>query len=333
MERSQKTMLETEERQSTEASEMRLSAETRRNFAIIIPAFNEVDNVPDLVREFAALFQKYELSGDIVLVDDGSTDGTAQLARQLGDRHWKVVSHRRNFGKTEAMLTGAQNTDAEYLVLYDADLQHAPEDVVRYLAKLQEGWDIVTGRKIGRYEKQSISGIYNRLNRWLFKVPVSDLNSMKGFRREILDEISLRHDWHRFFVVLAYAEGFSVTEIDIALHARRHGTPKYSGRSRIFVGFMDLVSVGFFLLFARKPMILFGMTGLILASLGILIGLITIVLRVVHLMPPFGFRPLLTLVLMLEVLGFLCVGFGFVAELVAQQQAELDYLKREIRRK
>ena len=326
-------MLETEERQSTEASEMRLSAETRRNFAIIIPAFNEVDNVPDLVHEFAALFQKYELSGDIVLVDDGSTDGTAQLARQLGDRHWKVVSHRRNFGKTEAMLTGAQNTDAEYLVLYDADLQHAPEDVVRYLAKLQEGWDIVTGRKVGRYEKQSVSGIYNRLNRWLFKVPVSDLNSMKGFRREILDEISLRHDWHRFFVVLAYAEGFSVTEIDIALHARRHGTPKYSGRSRIFVGFMDLVSVGFFLLFARKPMILFGMTGLILASLGILIGLITIVLRVVHLMPPFGFRPLLTLVLMLEVLGFLCVGFGFVAELVAQQQAELDYLKREIRRK
>jgi glycosyltransferase involved in cell wall biosynthesis len=326
-------MLETEQRKSTEASEMRLSAETRRNFAIIIPAFNEVDNVPDLVREFAALFQKYELAGDIVLVDDGSTDGTAQLARQLGDRHWKVVSHRRNFGKTEAMLTGAQNTDAEYLVLYDADLQHAPEDVVRYLAKLQEGWDIVTGRKIGRYEKQSISGIYNRLNRWLFKVPVSDLNSMKGFRREILDEISLRHDWHRFFVVLAYAEGFSVTEIDIALHARRHGTPKYSGRSRIFVGFMDLVSVGFFLLFSRKPMILFGMTGLILASLGILIGLITIVLRVVHLMPPFGFRPLLTLVLMLEVLGFLCVGFGFVAELVAQQQAELDYLKRELRRK
>ena len=326
-------MLETEQRKSTEASEMRLSAETRRNFAIIIPAFNEVDNVPDLVREFAALFQKYELAGDIVLVDDGSTDGTAQLARQLGDRHWKVVSHRRNFGKTEAMLTGAQNTDAEYLVLYDADLQHAPEDVVRYLAKLQEGWDIVTGRKIGRYEKQSISGIYNRLNRWLFKVPVSDLNSMKGFRREILDEISLRHDWHRFFVVLAYAEGFSVTEIDIALHARRHGTPKYSGRSRIFVGFMDLVSVGFFLLFARKPMILFGMTGLILASLGFLIGLITIVLRVVHLMPPFGFRPLLTLVLMLEVLGFLCVGFGFVAELVAQQQAELDYLKRELRRK
>src|SRR5690349_20950042 len=236
-------MLNTETQQSSAAHEMRLSAETRRNFAIIIPALNEVDNIPDLVREFGALFRKYDLSGDIVLVDDGSTDGTADRARALGDQHWKVVSHRRNFGKTEAMITGAANTDAEYLVLYDADLQHSPEEVVRYLARLEEGWDIVTGRKVGKYEKKNVSGIYNRLNRWLFKVPVSDLNSMKGFRRQILDEISLLHDWHRFFVVLAYAEGFSVTEIDITLHPRRHGEAKYSGRGRIMVGFLDLVSV------------------------------------------------------------------------------------------
>ncbi|HET9439817.1 MAG TPA: glycosyltransferase [Longimicrobiales bacterium] len=327
-------MLNTEQLTSPAAgNEVRLSAETRRNFAVIIPALNEVDNVPDLVREFDVLFKKYDLSGDIVLVDDGSTDGTPDRARQLGGRHWKVVSHRRNFGKTEAMLTGAANTDAELLVLYDADLQHSPEEVVRYLAKLEEGWDIVTGRKVGRYEKKGVSGIYNRLNRWLFKVPVSDLNSMKGFRREILEEISLRHDWHRFFVVLAYAEGFSVTELDITLHPRRHGVAKYSGRSRILVGFLDLVSVGFFLLFSRKPMILFGMTGLILAGLGILVGLLAFVMRMFHLYSPFGYRPFLTLVLMLEVLGFLCVGFGFVAELVAQQQAELDYLKRELRKR
>ena len=312
---------------------MRLSAETRRNFAIIIPALNEVDNIPDLIREFDALFRKYDLSGDIVLVDDGSTDGTAEKARALGNKHWKIISHRRNFGKTEAMITGAANTDAEYLVLYDADLQHSPEEIVRYLAKLQEGWDIVTGRKVGKYEKKKVSGIYNRLNRWLFKVPVSDLNSMKGFRRQILDEISLRHDWHRFFVVLAYAEGFSVTEIDITLHPRRHGVAKYSGRGRIMVGFLDLVSVGFFLLFSRKPMILFGMTGLILAGLGFLVGLLAFVMRVFHLYSPIGYRPFLTLVLMLEVLGFLCIGFGFLGELVAQQQAELDYLKRQLRRR
>ena len=327
-------MLNTETPAGTEqANQVRLSAETRRNFAIIIPALNEVENVPDLVREFGALFKRYDLSGDIVLVDDGSTDATAARARELGSRHWKVVSHRRNFGKTEALLTGAEHTDAEFLILYDADLQHAPEEVVRYLAKLEEGWDIVTGRKVGSYEKKKVSGIYNRLNRWLFKVPVSDLNSMKGFRREILNEISLRHDWHRFFVVLAYAEGFSVTELDITLHPRRHGVAKYSGRSRILVGFLDLVSVGFFLLFSRKPMILFGMTGLILAALGFLVGIFAVVWRTFELWSPIGYRPFLTLVMMLEVLGFLFIGFGFVAELVAQQQAELDYLKRQLRRR
>ncbi len=308
---------------------MRLSAETRRNFAIIIPALNEVENVPDLVREFDQLFRTYDLSGDIVLVDDGSTDGTADRARQLGGPHWKVTSHRRNFGKTEAMLTGAEHTDAEFLILFDADLQHSPEEVVRYLAKLEEGWDIVTGRKVGRYEKKNVSSIYNKMNRWLFKVPVSDLNSMKGFRREILNEISLRHDWHRFFVVLAYAEGFSVTEVDIMLHPRRHGVAKYSGQGRILVGFLDLVSVGFFLLFSRKPMILFGLTGLAMAVAGFVVGLVAIGMRLAG----HGFRPLLYLVILLEVLGFLCVGFGFVAELVAQQQAELDYIKRQIRRR
>ncbi len=155
---------------------------------------------------------------------------------------------------------------------------------------------------------------------------------MKAFRREILDEVRLRHDWHRFFVVLAYARGYTATEIDIELLPRRHGVPKYGGRGRILVGMLDLVSVAFFLFFSRKPLILFGASGLILAALGVIVGLVTIVLRIGHWMPPFGFRPLLYLVILLMVLGFLLVGFGFVAELVAQQQAELDALHRRIER-
>jgi dolichol-phosphate mannosyltransferase len=317
------------------AKDLRLSAETRRNFAVIVPAFDEAENIPDLLSELRDMFERYDLSGEVVIVDDGSRDGTAERARELG-AGWsalKVVSHRRNRGKTEAMITGAENTEAEYLILFDADIQHSPDEIPRYLAKLQEGWDIVTGRKIGHYEKKNVSGIYNRLNRSIFKVPVSDLNSMKGFRREILEEINLRHDWHRFFVVLAYAEGFSVTEIDIELLPRRHGVAKYSGRSRIMLGLLDLISVGFFLFFSRKPMVLFGVTGLALAGTGVLVGLFTVVLRVLHLGTPFGLRPLLTLVMMLEVLGFVLFGFGFVAELVAQQQAELDALQRKLRKR
>jgi glycosyltransferase involved in cell wall biosynthesis len=288
--------------------------------------------MPELVRELRATWEKHGLEGEVVLVDDGSTDGTAQVAEEQGWERLTVVRHRRNFGKTEAMVTGAAATDAGWLVLYDADLQHDTEEIPRYLDKLAEGWDIVTGRKVGSYEKAGVSAIYNRMSRALFRVPVSDLNSMKAFRREVLDEVPLRHDWHRFFVVIAYDHGFTVSEIDITLYPRRHGVAKYSASSRIVVGVLDLMAVAFFLFFSRKPMLFFGLSGMVTAGLGVLVGLVTIVLRVAQVMPPFGFRPLLYLVILLETLGFLLVGFGLVAEMMAQQNTELDAMRRRLHR-
>ncbi|HUK87952.1 MAG TPA: glycosyltransferase family 2 protein [Terriglobales bacterium] len=320
---------------TTPPLELRRIEEVRRDFAVLVPAFNEVENVPELVAELRATFEKHGLEGEVVVVDDGSSDGTAAAVAEQAAR-WpalRVVRHRRNFGKTEALVTGAEATSKQYLVLFDADLQHSPEEIPRYLEKLAEGWDIVTGRKMGKYEKRGVSSIYNRLSRKLFDVPVSDLNSMKAFRREVLDEVALRHDWHRFFVVLAYARGFTVSEIDITLHPRRHGEAKFSGRGRILVGLLDMVSVAFFLFFARKPMILFGMSGLIMAALGGVVGVLTVVLRILQWMPPFGFRPLLYLVILLETLGFLAFGVGFVAEQVAQQSAEIEALNRRLARR
>src|SRR5690606_5418920 len=129
----------------------------------------------------------------------------------------RVLRHRTNLGKTEAILTAARATDRAVLVVFDADLQHSPEEIPRLLEAVAEGADVVCGRKVGAYDKQVVSSIYNRLSRIVFRVPVSDLNSIKAFRREILDEVPLRHDWHRFFVVLAHARGFRVSEIDVAL--------------------------------------------------------------------------------------------------------------------
>lgn len=317
----------------TPAAPSRLTGAVRRDFAVVIPAYNEVENIPELVAELRATFERHELEGEVIIVDDGSRDGTYDAAVEAATT-WdrlRVLRHRRNFGKTEAMQTAAESTGATWLVLFDADLQHSPEEIPRYLEKLAEGWDIVTGRKVGRYEKRFVSSTYNRLSRRIFEIPVSDTNSMKAFRRSILDEVYLRHDWHRFFVVLAFARGYSAAEIDITLHPRRHGEAKYSGKSRIMVGLLDLLSVWFFLKASRKPMLLFGVSGLVMAALGVLMGLVTIVLRASHWVSPIGYRPLLYLVILLEVLGFLLFGFGFIAELVAQQHAELESLARRVR--
>ncbi|HEX2203495.1 MAG TPA: glycosyltransferase family 2 protein [Longimicrobium sp.] len=309
-----------------------MPGDLRHNFTVLVPAFDEVENIPDLFRELREMFARHGLDGEIVLVDDGSKDGTyeAALRESAGMRRVKVVRHRRNRGKTEAMVTGAFAATTDYLVLFDADLQHSPEEIPRFLEELAKGSDIVTGRKVGQYEKAAVSSVYNRLSQRLFDVPVRDLNSMKAFRTEILREIPLRHDWHRFFVVLAHAQGYSVSEIDITLYPRRAGVAKYSGRRRVLVGVGDLVVVWFYLKFSEKPMQFFGGTGLGLIALGLLVGLVTVGLRVVGWMPPFGFRPLLTLVTLLETVGFILFGFGFMAELIATLRAEVDTLRRRV---
>ena len=311
-------------------SAIRLSAEARRDFAVVIPAYNEAPMVRDLIGELRATFERYGLDGEILVVDDGSTDGTAALVEKEagGWRSVRVLRHRTNLGKTEAMLTAARFTDRTYLVLFDADLQHVPDEIPRFLERLHDGSDIVTGRKIGAYNKRAVSSLYNALSRRIFRVPVSDLNSMKAFRREILDELHLRQDWHRFFVVLAHARGYSVSEIDIELHPRRAGVSKYTGFFRIVVGVMDLLSVWFLLLFSRKPLILFGFSGAVLIGLGAIVGGVAFYLRFVE---GFGFRPLLYLVILLETVGFLLVGFGLIAEMVAQLREEVDSLRRGAR--
>jgi glycosyltransferase involved in cell wall biosynthesis len=311
--------------------------EARRDFTVIVPAFNEAPVVPDLVRELRAAFERHALDGEVLLVDDGSKDGTAEAAEKAAEgwSRFRVLRHGRNLGKTEAIVTAAAVSQGSHLVLFDADLQHSPDEIPRFLDKLDEGWDIVTGRKIGSYQKQSVSWLYNGLSRRIFDVPVSDLNSMKAFKRKVLDGLLLRHDWHRFFVVLAHARGATVSEIDIVLHPRRAGESKYRGPFRILVGLIDLISVWFLLLFSRKPLLLFGGTGLGLAALGVLVAGATVYLRFVHPMlgfapyiPPMGYRPLLYLVMLLETLGFLLVGFGLVSEQVAQVRDELEAIRK-----
>jgi len=307
--------------------------QTETKTSVIVPAFNEADNMPDLFSELASALRDADLDVEIVLVDDGSTDGTLEAARRAaaaaGLTNARFLSHRSNRGKTDALLTGAEASSGEYLVLFDADLQHSPEEIARFVRALDEGSDLVTGRKVGRYEKRFVSGVYNWLSRLIFRVPVHDLNSMKAFRRSVIDEMELRDDWHRYMVVLAHDRGFRLREIDVELHPRRHGVSKYGGRQRILIGTLDLVAVWFQLVFGRKPLLFFGMTGLALLGLGAITGAIAIYLRFVL---GQGYRPLLTLVLLLVLVGLGLFVLGFLAELIAGLRAEVEALRRDMRK-
>ncbi len=305
-----------------------------RRFAVIVPAFDEAENMPDLFHDMARTFERSGLDGEVVLVDDGSTDDTLAAAREAaraagleGRTLW--VEHRVNQGKTAAVVSAVRASEAGVFVLFDADLQHATDEIPRFLEQIDEGYDLVAGRKVGDYSKRFVSGVYNRLSRLIFRVPVRDLNSMKAFRREVVEDLHLRQDWHRYLAVLAHDRGFRLGEIDIELLPRRHGVSKYSGRSRVFVGLLDLVSVWFQLVFSRKPMLFFGITGLFVAGLGVLVGLVALFLRFVL---DTGFRPLLTLVVFLVLLGGLLFVAGLLAELIAGLRSEVEDLRRELRR-
>jgi len=305
-------------------------------FSVIVPAYNEAENINALFEALEATFARHSLNGEVILVDDGSTDETwaysVAAAARMGDRA-RVVRHRRNLGKTEAMLTAAREAQSDVFIVFDADLQHSTEEIPRFMKEIDAGWDIVTGRKIGAYEKRAVSSVYNRLSRFLFDVPVRDLNSMKAFRREVLEEVPLRHDWHRFFVVIAYARGFSVTEIDIELFPRRAGVSKYTGFGRVLSSVGDLLVVWFYLRFSAKPMQLFGGGGVVITAIGLVIGLVLTVMRAMHVgPPPTGYRPLLGLVVLLVVVGITLFGFGFTAEMIALLRSDVEQLKLERRR-
>jgi dolichol-phosphate mannosyltransferase len=261
-----------------------------------------------------------------VLVDDGSTDGTFDAALRATSQYQflTVRRHAGNQGKTAAIVTGMQVARADIVSVLDADMQFRPEDVVAQAAKLGEGYDLVTGRKQGHYEKRLVSSVYNWLARVAFGLRVRDINALKTFRRAVLEGVSLRRDWHRYIVPLAASRGFRIGEIPVTLRPRHAGEAKYSGRFRIVIGFFDLIAVAFQLTFMRKPMLYFGVLGTSSLGLGLVAGIVAIVLRLFG----HGFRPLLYLVMLLVVSGLVFFAAGFLGEALAGLGERMERLER-----
>jgi hypothetical protein len=185
---------------------------------------------------------------------------------------------------------------------------------------------MVTGFKQGQYEKKFVSSIYNRLSRALFHVPVKDLNSVKAYRREIMESLPVRPDWHRYMIVIAAADGYTVTEIPVPLYPRHAGKSKF-GLSRIPVGVLDMLSVWFELRFGKKPLLLFGMLGAGLFALGVLAGLIALGVLAVN---GVGLRWVWTLIQTCLILGSVLFATGLLGEQIAGQRAQLRELRRQL---
>ena len=297
--------------------------------SVVVPAYNEADNIPVLMQEFSKMFSDSRLNGEVILVDDGSTDGTFLKAKQCQGKYnfLKVTVHKRNLGLTDALMTGFSKARGRIFVFWPADLQYLPEEIPKLVGKIDAGYDVICGWKQGRYGiKRLVSFVYNSLSRIFFRVGVHDLNSVKAFRREIVSDVPLRKDWHRYMVVIAAEKGYKVGEVKVKLYPRRFGQSKF-GFWRIPIGFLDLLSVKFQLSFMKKPLLLFGFLGMILILLGILTGGVAVYLRIAK---NEGFRPLLYLVILLVLSGLSFFVLGFLAEAIVSVKEEIRNLGKQI---
>lgn len=306
---------------------------TLPDVSVLVPAKDEAENLAEFVRLTREALLPLPYACEVVIVNDGSHDGTPRVLEELSAKHpfVRVVTHRTQRGIADALKSGADVARGRVLVYYPADLQYLPSDIPNLVGPILEGQaDIVTGTKQGQYNKRLVSGVYNALSRWLFGVRVKDLNSVKAYRRELMEIVPMRPDWHRFMVVVAASQGFRLAERPIPVHPRRAGASKF-GIGRIPVGVLDLMSVWFQLRFGRKPMLFFGIIGAMLFSVGLLVGGVALYLRFGP--PHVGFRPLLDLIMVLVISGVVLFGFGFVGEMLAGMREELRSLERELQRK
>jgi glycosyltransferase involved in cell wall biosynthesis len=310
---------------------MTLPAAETLDVSVLVPAKDEAANLPEFVRLCAEALGPAGFSFEVVIVNDGSRDESARVLRELERTHpfLRVVTHRRQRGIADALRSAGDVARGDVFVFYPADLQYLPEDIPKLVAPILAGRaDIVTGTKQGKYEKAFVSGVYNALCRWLFGVRVSDLNSVKAYRREVMQGVPLRPDWHRYMVVIAAADGFRLDSLPVPLHPRRAGQSKFTWR-RIPVGIFDLLSVWFQLRFGRKPMLFFGIGGASLFIIGLLAGIVALVLRFGY---GIGFRPLLNLVEVMVISGIVLFGFGLLGEMVAGLQEETRAVARGLDR-
>jgi len=307
--------------------------------SVVVPIHNEVESLPHLLEAIASTLSVTDLSYEIICVDDGSTDGSPRFLKEQAEirNDLKAVILRRNYGQTAAMAAGFYYALGKAIVTLDADLQNDPADIPMLLAKLEEGYDLVNGwrknRQDGALNRLLPSKIANWLIRRTTSVNIHDYGcSLKAYRAELVADMNLYGELHRFLPALAYIEGARITEMPVRHHARRFGRSKY-GIWRTFRVLMDLLTILFMKKFLTRPMHVFGLWGLISMASGGAIGIyLTFVKFAFH--QDIGDRPLLILAVLLLVTGVQLFCFGLLAELLMrtyhESQGRPIYRVREV---
>lgn len=307
--------------------------------SVIIPVFNEGENIDPLYSRLKETLEGFGVDYEIIMVDDGSTDGSFKILKRLQakDLLLRVIRLRRNFGQTAAFAAGFDYAGGEVIVTLDADLQNDPADIPALLAKVEEGYDVVSGWRVERKDpflsRRLPSLMANFLISEVTGVRLHDYGcSLKAYRREVIENVDLYGELHRFIPALASGMGISLAEVPVSHQARRFGRSKY-GLSRTIKVLLDLLTVRFLLSYSTRPIHIFGSMGLLAFAVGIFLGgYLTYVKFSYH--EDIGGRPLLLLAILLMVAGIQTVTMGLLGELIVRTYHEAQdkpiYAVREV---
>lgn len=298
------------------------------DLSLIIPVYNEAQNLPLLYDSIKQVMEPIKQKWEVVFVDDGSTDGSLDVLEAFVKKdpwHVRAVVFRRNFGQTAAIAAGIDHAHGETIVLLDADLQNDPADIPRLLARLDEGYDLVSGWRKDRKDSQLTRTLPSNIANWLISrvtgVHLHDYGcTLKAYRRTVLGGFRLYGEMHRFIPVFAHSVGARITEITVSHHPRKFGKANY-GLERTAKVILDLFTVKFLLDYSHKPIRLFGGAGALLMLLGSADLLFLFIRRTFFNVPAFS-SPLLQIGVMFFIMGFQSILMGLIAELLARTYHE-----------
>ncbi len=305
-----------------------------KRISVIIPLYNEQESLPELYRELVSAMEAITDQAEFIFVDDGSNDGSFSVLRQLqaSDSRIRLIRFRRNFGKSAALSAGFRLAKGDVIVTLDADLQDQPAEICRLIERLDQGCDLVSGWKKNRRDpisKRWPSRIFNLVTAFLTGVPLHDINcGLKAYRRQVIREIKVYGEMHRYIPVLASYRGFAVAEVPVEHRPRLHGATKF-GASRFLGGFFDLLTVIILNRYSSKPLHIFGIVGVLLFAAGFMIEAYLTVRwwQGVYIEG----RPLFMAGILLLIVGVQMVLFGLLAEIIAySSRREDDYSVEEV---